>query len=159
MNFVKSYVSIWAQMLLVTSFGVMFSTFLSGAVAMMASLSALVLGFRTSFIQGVVTGTVMGGGPVEASVRLVSQRNVTTDLDPGLTRSVVEAMDSVFLFLMRIVTNLLPDFSSFSDVNYVAHGFDIPLSLLGMQVVSALGYVIALSAIGYFFLRTREVAR
>jgi hypothetical protein len=159
MNFVKSYVSIWAQMLLVTSFGVMFSTFLSGAVAMMASLSALVLGFFTSFMYGLATGTVEGGGPVEASVRLVTQFNVTSELEPGLTRNVVQAMDSIFLFLMKLVTYLLPDFSRFSDVDYVAHGFNIPSNLLGMQVTSALGYVIALTIIGYFFLRTREVAR
>ena len=38
-NFVKGYMGIWLQMLLVTTFGVMFSTFLSGAVAMMATLS------------------------------------------------------------------------------------------------------------------------
>ena len=49
-NFVKGYVGIWVQMLLVTSFGVMFSTFLSGPVAMMATLAALVLGFFTQFI-------------------------------------------------------------------------------------------------------------
>ena len=159
MNFAKSYVSIWAQMLLVTSLGVMFSTFLSGAVAMMASVSALVMGFFTSFIYGVAVGTIEGGGPVEASVRLVSQRNVTTELDPGLTRNVVQVADSVFLFIMKMVTSLLPDFSRFSDVDYVAHGFDIPPSLLGAQVVSALGYVAAMSLIGYFFLRTREVAR
>jgi hypothetical protein len=57
------------------------------------------------------------------------------------------------------VTNLLPDFRRFSDVDYVAYGFDIPMDLLGMQIVSALGYLIAVSAIGYLFLRTREMAR
>ncbi|MEX2113613.1 MAG: ABC transporter permease [Pirellulales bacterium] len=159
LNFVKSYVGIWVQMLLVTSFGVMFSTFLSGAVAMMATLAALVLGFFTQFIYGVAVGTVEGGGPVEAFVRLITQRNVTTELEPGLPRNVVQALDNVFMFFMQSVTSLLPDFRHFSDVDYVAYGFDIPLNLLGMQIVSALGYLIAMSAIGYFFLRTREVAR
>jgi hypothetical protein len=158
-NFAKSYVGIWVQMLLVTSFGVMFSTFLSGAVAMMATLAALVLGFFTKFIYGVAVGTVEGGGPVEAFVRLITQRNVTTEFEPGLTRNVVQALDNVFMFFMQSVTNLLPDFRRFSDVDYVAYGFDIPMDLLGMQIVSALGYLIAVSAIGYLFLRTREMAR
>ncbi len=45
MNFIKSYLGIWMQMLLVTSFGVMFSTFLSGPVAMMATIVSLVMAF------------------------------------------------------------------------------------------------------------------
>ncbi|MGD9723224.1 MAG: ABC transporter permease [Pirellulales bacterium] len=159
MNFFKSYVGIWAQMLLVTSFGVMFSTFLSGAVAMMATMAALVLGFFTQFIYGVAVGTVEGGGPVESFVRLITQRNATTQLDPGLTKNVVQSLDGVFMFFMQSVTSLLPDFRSFSDVDYVAHGFDIPSSLVMTQIVRALAYVLAVSVIGYFFLRTREVAR
>jgi hypothetical protein len=159
MNFFKSYVGIWAQMLLVTSFGVMFSTFLSGAVAMMATMAALVLGFFTQFIYGVAVGTVEGGGPFESFVRLVTQRNATTQLDPGLSKNVVQALDGIFMFFMQSVTSLLPDFRSFSDVDYVAHGFDIPSSLVSIQIVRALAYVLAVSVIGYFFLRTREVAR
>ncbi len=158
-NFLKSYVGIWAQMLLVTSFGVMFSTFLSGAVAMMATAAALVLGFFSQFIHEVAVGIVEGGGPTEALMRTLTQRNQTTELEPSLTKSVIQAVDSVFMFFMEWVTSLLPDFRRFSDVDYLAYGFDIPPNVLGIQVVSAIGYVIALSAIGYFFLRTREVAR
>jgi ABC-type transport system involved in multi-copper enzyme maturation permease subunit len=159
LNVAKSYVGIWLQMLLVTSFGVMFSTFLSGAVAMMATLAALVLGFFTQFVYGVAVGTVEGGGPVESFVRLITQRNVTSELEPGLTKDIVQAMDNVFMFFMEAVTRLLPDFRRFSDVDYVAHGFDIPGNVLAIQLVQALGYVLAVSVIGYFFLRTREVAR
>ena len=159
MNFIKSYLGIWVQMLLVTSFGVMFSTFLSGAVAMMATLAALVLGFFTQFVYGVAVGTVEGGGPIESMVRILQQRNVTTQLEPGLTRDVVQVLDNVFMFFMQALTSLLPDFRRFSDVDYVAHGFDIPWDVIGVQVVSGLGYVAAMSLIGYFFLRTREVAR
>lgn len=158
-NFIKSYISIWVQMLLVTSFGVMFSTFLSGAVAMMATMAALVLGFFTQFVYDVAKGTVEGGGPVESLIRLLKQQNVTTDMDPGLTRDVVKAVDGVFMFFMESVASLLPDFRRFSDVQYVAHGFDIPPDLISVQVLSGLGYVVAVFAIGYFFLRTREVAR
>ena len=63
MNFVKGYLGIWVQMLLVTSFGVMFSTFLSGPVAMMATLAALVLGFFAQFIFDVAQGAIAGRRP------------------------------------------------------------------------------------------------
>jgi len=158
-NFVKSYLGIWVQMLLVTSFGVMFSTFLSGAVAMMATLAAVVLGFFTKFVFDVAQGAVEGGGPIESLIRLVNQRNVTVQMEPGLTRDAVEGADAVFMFFMKSVSSLLPDFRQFSNVDYVAHGFDIPLDTLGVQMFSGLGYVVAVCAIGYYFLRTREMAR
>lgn len=158
-NFVKSYVAIWAQMLLVTGFGVMFSTFLSGAVAMMATLATLVMGFFKQFVVDVAKGAVEGGGPVESFIRIFKQQNVTTQMEPGLTTDVVQACDGVFMWLMTRVTGLLPDFRRFGAVDYVAHGFDIPPDVILVQVFSALGYVAAMFAIGYFFLRTREVAR
>jgi hypothetical protein len=118
-----------------------------------------VMGFFTQFVYDVARGTVEGGGPVESLVRLLKQQNVTTAMDPGITRDVIQGIDAVFLFFMESVASLLPDFRRFSDVHYVAHGFDIPPDLLSVQVLSALAYVAAVCAIGYFFLRTREVAR
>ena len=48
-NFCKAYVGIWLQMLIVTCFGVVFSTFLSGPVALFATAATLVVGlFRVS---------------------------------------------------------------------------------------------------------------
>jgi hypothetical protein len=159
MNFVKSYLGIWIQMLLVTSFGVMFSTFLSGPVAMMATLAALVLGFFTQFVYEVAQGTVQGGGPLESFIRIVKQQNVTMQMEPGLATDFVKGTDAVFMFFMQSVTSLLPDFRRFSTVDYVAHGFDIPGDVVGVQFISGLGYMVAVVAIGYLFLRTREVAR
>jgi hypothetical protein len=158
-NFIKSYMAIWLQMVLVTAFGVMFSTFLSGAVAMMATAAALVLGFFTQFVLDVARGTIQGGGPVESLVRILKQQNVTLELEPGLTKDVVQAMDGVFMFFMTSVTSLLPDFRRFSNVDYVAHGFDVPPDVLAVQVLSGLAYVAAVFFVGYLFLRTREMAR
>jgi hypothetical protein len=158
-NFLKSYLGIWVQMLLVIGFGVMFSTFLSGAVAMMATLATLVMGFFKQFVFDVAGGTVEGGGPVESFVRLLKQQNVTTKLEPGLTTNVIEALDKVFMSFMTAVTSLLPDFQKFDNINYVAHGFDVPPDQVLVQVFTSLAYVAGVFAVGYFFLRTREVAR
>jgi hypothetical protein len=158
-NFIKGYLGIWVQMLLVTSFGVMFSTFLSGPVGMMATLAALLLGSSTGFILGVAQGEIEGGGPVEAFIRIVQQRNVTTEMDPSLTKDVAQAADTVFMSVMTAVTSLLPDFPSFDNVDYVAHGFDIPGDVILVQFFTGLAYVAAVFAIGYFFFRTREVGR
>jgi hypothetical protein len=52
----------------------------------------------------------------------------------------------------------LPDFSAFSTVNYAADGYNVPWDRVAQDVTTCLGYVVALSVLGYFLLRTREVA-
>ena len=88
LNFCKGYLSIWLQMVLVTGFGVTFSTFLSGPVALMATISAIVLGFFGQFVRDIATGDdVMGGGPIESFIRIVTQAERDdrsgNELDPG----------------------------------------------------------------------------
>lgn len=158
-NFVKGFLGIWVRMLLITSFGVMFSTFLSGPVAMLATLTVLLMGMFRDFIMGVANGTVEGGGPIETAIRQIKQMNVTSQLEPGLTTDVVKAADAVAMEIMTRIVMLLPEYNKFDNANYVAHGFDVPGDLVLVQIVTALGFVAAMFAIGYFFLRTREVAR
>jgi len=158
-NFVKGFLGIWVRMLLVTSFGVMFSTFLSGPVAMLATLATLVLGSSKAFILGVADGTIEGGGPVESLIRTVQQDNTSTKFEPGLTTDVIHSTDAVFLNILRWVVNRLPDFGGFDNVEYVAHGFNVPDDLVLVQIFTGLAFVAAMFAIGYFFLRTREVAK
>jgi hypothetical protein len=159
LNFVKGYIGIWLQMILVTAFGVMFSTFLTGPVAMMATISALVLGFFTGMVFDLAYEKVKGGGPVESLIRIVNQSNMTTEMEEGLTRDVVKSADFVLLKIMEAFTRLLPDFSTFDNASYLAHGFAIPADRVWAQLVSTLGYVLAVFIIGYFLLRSREVSQ
>jgi hypothetical protein len=117
------------------------------------------MGFFKQFVVDVAQGAVQGGGPIESFVRIVKQQNVTTQMEPGLSTDVIQAGDRVFMWFMTHVTGLLPDFRQFDNVDYVAHGFDIPPDVVLVQVFTALGYIAAVFAIGYLFLRTREVAR
>lgn len=159
LNFIKGFIGIWVRMLLVTSFGVMFSTFLSGPVAMLATFTVMLMGMQRDFIMDVASGAVQGGGPVESMVRQIAQMNVTSQLEPGLTTDVIKASDAAAMEGMTRIVMLLPEFNKFDNVNYVAHGFDVPGDLVLVQVLTGLGFVAAMFAIGYFFLRTREVAR
>lgn len=158
-NFVKGYAGIWMQMLLVTSFGVVFSTFLNGSVAMMATAATMLGGFFTDFIHQLATGQVYGGGPAESLYRILTQSNVVVPIEPGPTKVVIEMVDRFFQFVLASVSGLLPDFTSFSDIDYVAYGYDIPSELLLVHFVTALSFVVPLVLVGHFFLKTREVAR
>ncbi len=96
----------------------MFSTLLSGPVAMLATMTALVLGLFRSSSSTWPGGAIEGGGPIESFVRLIRQQNVTTQLDPGLTTTIVQGADNVFMSFMTAVTGLLPDFSKFNTIDY-----------------------------------------
>lgn len=158
LNFAKGYLSIWFQMVLVTGFGVMFSTFLSGPVAMLATLSTMVMGFFTSFIVRVATGEAEGGGPIEAMIRNFKQMNLVTPLDESVGTSVVKGVDSAVMQVMRAVAYILPDFGSFSTTRFVAYGFNVPGPLITQHLAITVAYTLVLTCAGYFLLKSREIA-
>ncbi len=157
-NFFKGFLGIWFQMVIVTAFAVMFSTFLNGAVAMLATVAAICLGYFANFVMGIYTGEVEGGGPSEAMVRMFTQKNVILELEPGVTKSVIKGFDFVSTMVMAGICSLLPDYGGFNTSDFVAYGFDIQNSIVLRHFVTTIAYVGVLTTIGYFFLKTREIA-
>jgi hypothetical protein len=167
LNFIKGYVGIWLQMVLVTSFGVMFSTFLSAPVAMMATLSSIVIGYFGEFIAGVTLSTItpdslqamQGGGPIEATIRTFFQLNLQIDPEIGtIPLRIVRAFDFVFMQLLTVISWILPDYVSFSTAEYVANGFNINAGLMTILTLKSVGYFTVVSLVAFFFFKTREVA-
>ena len=159
-NFSKAYFSIWMQMLLVTCFGVMFSTFLSGPIALLATISAVVMGLCGQFIRAVATGAEQGGGPVESFIRLVTQQNQTTDLEGvnWLALVIMKGFDSTLMFFMYGLTYLLPDLTMFDSSQFVANGIDIYPAIMFQQMTLAAVYATCATIGAYYFLRSREIA-
>jgi len=158
-NFVKGYVSIWFQMLLIICFGVMFSTILSGPVAMMATSASIIIGYCTQFIIDVSTGKIVGGGPLESLIRLLTQQNVTTPLNLDKdTTTIIQNIDVVLMVILRGLTALLPNFSRFGTSDYVASGYSIQTTLMTQQFLAMVAYLTIVTCVGYFLLRTREIA-
>lgn len=158
-NFVKTQLSIWMQMVLVIAIGVTCSTVVNGPVAMLFTLGFITLGFFRQFFVDVATGKQIGGGPIESLVRIVTQRNQMTELNDSIGVQLMHAADAVLRTLMRSMTFVLPDFRSFSTVDYVAYGFNIPFNQIAQDLTVGLAYVAGLLVLGYFLLRTREVAK
>ncbi len=157
-NFLKGFVSIWFQMLVVTSFGVAFSTFLSGSVAMVATLGAMVMGFFKGFVFDVATGEMPGGGPLESLVRLLKQANQLAELEPGIGTWIMRRIDAVLMQVIETVSYAMPDCGRFNTSNFVAFGFDVPVDLMAQHATIALAYVLVVSVAGYFFFKAREIA-
>jgi hypothetical protein len=158
-NYTKAQLGIWVQMVLVIAIAVTSSTLLNGPVAMLFTISFITLGFFRDFFVNVATGKQVGGGPVESLVRLVTQKNLITGLEEGLGTSVMRGIDWILTSAMLSLAQVLPDFRSFSTVDYVSWGFNIPTHRLGQDITVAIAYVAGLFVIGYFCLRTREVAK
>lgn len=158
-NFVKGYWGIWLQMVLIIAFGVMFSTFLSGPIAMLTTVGVLIAGLFRQFMLEVATGQNLGGGPLESLVRVIRQSNVTDPMEAGLRTTVLKGVDKVLEQVLGAVTATLPDFSIFDYSRFVAYGFDIPTKLVGVQSTTMLAFLLPVFVIGYFSLKMREVAQ
>jgi ABC-type transport system involved in multi-copper enzyme maturation permease subunit len=163
-NFIKTYLTIWLQVVVVTSFGVMFSTFLTGSVAMLATLGSIVIGYFSQTIFDVASGRLEGGGPAESLVRIFRQWNLVTELEGGVTRVLIKAFDAVTMAVMQAISYVMPNFRDFAEyggintVRFLAYGFDIPLNLMSQHFLVALAYVLAATCGGYFFFKTKEIA-
>jgi hypothetical protein len=166
LNFVKGYFGIWMQMVLVVGFGVMLSTFLSGPVAILATLATLIVG---SFSESVVAlyravidhnyKLVPGGAMIESSIRLATQRNITSELEPSVGVQLAQFFDKILMFFMRQLVEVIPNFNDYSNVPYVAYGFDVPMVRILQQATLGVGFLVALFLAGHIFLRMREVAK
>jgi hypothetical protein len=158
-NFIKAQVSIWVQMVLVIAIAVTCSTLVNGPVALLFTLSFITLGFFQQFFIDVATGKQVGGGPVESLYRIITQMNQMSPLPENFGTQLMLAVDTVLKAGMQSLGYVLPDFRSFSTVGYVAYGFYIPMNQLFQDLTICLAYVTGLFVMGYFFLRTREVAK
>lgn len=159
-NLFKGFFGIWMQMVLIICIGVMFSTFLSGPVAMVATMTALVLGFCGNMVFDIANGKTPGGGPIESLIRMPMQSGAMVELDLGnaVLETVIKKTDQGIMYTMYSLFNALPSFGSFNTSEYVAYGFDIFGGLVARHLTMTIGYFVLTSVIAYFFLKTREMA-
>jgi len=159
-NFVKGYISIWLQMVIVICFGVMFSTFLSGPVAIIATVSIIVLGFFGFFIDEIVSGANKGGGPIESLIRIPLQSGSGSELDLGnvTLETTIRAIDRGILICVQTLKNAIPNFIQLGTADFVAYGVNLFGGLLCRHLTICGGYFLMTGIISYFFLKTREMA-
>ncbi len=165
-NFCKGFFGIWMQMVLIVGFGVMFSTFLSGPVAMLGTLATMVLGFFSDDISKLFTAVITnnpklvpGGGPIESLIRVIEQYTITLPLEDTRAIEVVKFFDVIVMAFMKAVVEVIPKFGDFSNVQFVADGFNVPATRILEQATTGFGFLLALFLVGHLFLRMREIAK
>lgn len=159
-NFAKGYISIWLQMVIVICFGVMYSTFLSGPVAMVATLATLSLGLFGDIIDRYFKVEYSGGGPIESIIRMPTQKGVMIDLDLGnvALEKVIHNIDYVIMYGVSSLKGVFPNFSRLGTSDFIVYGVDLFDGLLLRHCAITLGFFLLTSLVGYFFVKTREMA-
>ena len=95
-------------------------------------------------------------------IRLVTHQGEVGELDDGLYKTFTQMVDSVFNFFLQAVVKILPDFRIYSNADFVASGFDVPLWTapgLIYQFLTALAYLIPMFITAHYALRSKEVAQ
>ena len=70
-----------------------------------------------------------------------------------------KSFDFVTVMIMTGICSLLPDYGGFNNSDFVANGFDIHNSLDHSRLCGHGGVCRSvLTTVGYFFLKTREIA-
>lgn len=158
-NFAKTYLGVWMQMVLVLSLGVMFSTFVSGPVALLGTVFMVIAGVFSPFIIELASGHIVGGGPAESIDRIVTQNNMISQLPPGIKTSTIKAVDQATALAMRYFSAVVPEFNECYYGRHLAFGFDVGWNLLGRCLIRVLAFVLPVMLVGYLALKQRELAQ
>lgn len=158
-NFAKAYFGIWLQMMFIIAVSVMFSTFLSGVVAMVAVFSTIILGCFGAVIASLRDGVMRGGGPIESLYRIYTQMNQVTPLEDGPAKTVIKSLDATFLEVVEKLSYLVPDFTKMDFSEPLVAGFNINAAPFWIATTMGLIFMLLSVIVGYFILKTREIAK
>ena len=158
-NFTKGYIGIWCQMMIIISMGVAFSTFLSAPITMLGTIVMIIIGFFTTFIRDMTTITHEGGGPIESLIRVVTQKNMINALDTGITTTIVEQTDKLIIQSLSAMTYLAPNFAQLNFSEFLTYGYAIDSDRILAAITITIAFCIGLTVLGYFALKTREIAK
>lgn len=159
-GYFKSLLGIWLMMTLVVALGVSTSCFVKGPVATLLVFTLLVIGrgFR-EFMNRIVSGDVLGGGPLESMVRIINHLNPTSALPDSVWNRAIVAVDNLLINGLWLVQHIVPNFGPYSEVSqYLPNGFDVnwSASLLPSLLVT-IAYLIPCILLGHFSLKLREL--
>lgn len=157
-NFFKGAVGLWLILCVVIGLAVAMSTYLSGVISFLTTMFLLILGYFQDFIRELVTGTLPGGGPMQSLVKLVNRDAPTRELEESAAKTVALTSDEGFRLLFRVLLDIIPDVDRFYWTEHVAEGFNISGGQMGLALVQLAGYLVPCGLIGYYLMKSREVA-
>jgi hypothetical protein len=159
-NFFKAAFGLWLRLALAIGLAVVLSTYLSGVISALVTGLLFLGGACKDFIRSVGLGNNVGGGPLEAMVRLARREltGPTPDASGTTADRIVAASDESFRWVVRRILDVIPEIDRFDLTNYVAEGFNIGGTQLLMSFLLLLVYMLPWAVLAYYLIKWREVA-
>ena len=158
-NYMKGLFGVWLQAMVLTAIGVFAGTFLSWPVALLTTIAFFFAGqLLYNFLVDFTRQAVLGGGPFESLIRLVTHDNQMSELAPTAGVVIAKTLDSLLMPVMSMLVYIVPNFQALDVSNSVADGFAVGWSTMISNTLLALAYALPFSIVGYFILKNREVA-
>ncbi len=157
-NYLKSSIGLWCRMMIVIGLAVCLSTYLAGVVTFLATAFLFLTGMFADTLSKLIDLTAGVGGPLVSANQIFKAQQSTAQDDGSATLRAAAFGDKGFGWVMRRVFNLLPDVDAFSWTPFVSEGFNIPTECMVMNLVSLAGYLFPWFLLGFYMLRSREVA-
>jgi len=158
-NYMKGLFGVWLQAMVLTAIGVCAGTFLSWPVALLTTIAFFVAGqLAFAFLVDFSRQAILGGGPFESLIRLLTHDNQMSDLTPTAGVVLAKTLDSLAMPLMSMLVYIVPNFQALDVSNMVSDGYAVSWRMMGLNTLLALAYALPFSFAGYLILKNREVA-
>jgi len=157
----KALLSTALMLMLVVVIGVTASCIVKGPVALFLTFGVFLVGqVFHQFMVEILQGRVAGSGMIESSILLLQQRTPEAGVNVSANAvSLVESLDMATTTLLRLVSQIVPNFGLFSrSAAYIESGFDVPWATLMMPaILNFVGFLIPCVLLGAAFLKFREL--
>jgi len=150
LNYLKGMVGLWCQLCIVIGLAVACSTYLSGVLSLLVTLLIYIVGLLTDHLNDLATGRNVGGGPIESMARFLKSEQPTAPMPDTAGTSVIQRLDETWSWFVRRIQNMVPDVD--------AEGFNINTEYLVVNVLVMIGYLLPWAVLGYYLMKSREVA-
>ena len=139
-NYMKGLFGVWLQAMVLTAIGVFAGTFLSWPVALLTTIFFFVAGqLAFAFLVDFSRQAIMGGGPFESLIRIISHDNQMSELTPTAAVVLAKTLDSLAMPVMSMLVYLVPNFQALDVSNMVADGFMVSWRMMHLQRVAGIG--------------------
>ncbi|MFN9720373.1 MAG: hypothetical protein ACK58L_16875 [Planctomycetota bacterium] len=156
----KAIVNIALMLLLIIVLGVTVSCTVKGPVALFFTLTFFLVGqFFHGFMLSLLAGQE-GMGTIESAVLIAQHRNPQVGMDTSnATQTVINAVDQGLLSILRVFSNIVPDFQAFnSAAAFVENGFDVPFRECVLPAIAIFaGFLIPCILLAGAMLKFREL--
>ena len=157
-NYLKSSLGLWCRVMIVIGLALCISTYLAGVVTFLSTAFLFLVGMFADTLKTFLNGVAGVKGPLGSANQLVQAQQSTAQDDGSAMQRAALFGDNMFGWLMKRVFNLMPDVDAFNWTPFVSEGFNIPLEAMVMNLLSLFGYLFPWFLLGFYMLRSREVA-